>query len=40
MHAPTFNKWASEEEEPESDTPYIDMWRNARVWVDFFHGLH
>ena len=24
----------------EGDTPHIDTWRNARVWVDFFGGLH
>ena len=30
---------ASEEEE-EEDTPHVDAWRNARVWVDFFDGLH
>ena len=26
--------------EEEEDTPHIDTWRNARVWVDFFGGLH
>jgi hypothetical protein len=30
----------TEEEEEEEDTPHIDTWRNARVWVDFFDGLH
>ena len=30
----------AEEEEEEGDTPHIDTWRNARVWVDFFGGLH
>ena len=30
----------AEEEEEEGDTPHIDTWRNARVWVDFFDGLH
>ena len=29
-----------EEEEEEGDTPHIDTWHNARVWVDFFGGLH
>jgi hypothetical protein len=29
-----------EEEEEEEDTPHIDTWRNARVWVVFFGGLH
>jgi hypothetical protein len=29
-----------EEEEEEEGTPHIDTWRNARVWVDFFGGLH
>ena len=29
-----------EEEEEEGDTPHIDTWRIARVWVDFFVGLH
>ena len=28
------------EEEEEEDTPHIGTWRNARVWVDFFGGLH
>ena len=26
--------------EEEGDTPHIDTWRNARVWVDFLGGLH
>ena len=30
----------AEEEEEEEDTPHVDTWRNARVWVDFFGGLH
>jgi hypothetical protein len=30
---------ASEEEEEEEETPHLDMWHNARVWVDFFGGL-
>ena len=25
-------------EEEEEDTPHIDTWHNARVWVDFFDG--
>ena len=29
-----------QEEEEEEDTPNIDTWHNARVWVDFFGGLH
>jgi hypothetical protein len=29
-----------EEEEEEEDTPHVDTWRNARVWVDFSGGLH
>jgi hypothetical protein len=29
-----------EEEEEEEDTPHIDTWYNARVWVDCFGGLH
>ena len=29
-----------EEEEEEGDTPHIDTWLDARVWVDFFGGLH
>jgi hypothetical protein len=28
------------EEEEEEDTPHVDTWRNARVCVDFFGGLH
>ena len=24
----------------EGGTPYIDTWHNARVWIDFFGGLH
>jgi hypothetical protein len=29
-----------EEEEEEGDIPHIDTSRNARMWVDFFDGLH
>ena len=29
-----------EEEEKEGGTPHVDTWCNARVWVDFFGGLH
>jgi hypothetical protein len=29
-----------EEEEEEEDTPDVDKWRNARVWVDFLSGFH
>jgi len=29
-----------EEEEEEEDTPHVDTWRNARVWVDFLGGSH
>ena len=29
-----------EEEEEEGDTPHIDTWCNAKVWVDFFGDLH
>ena len=28
------------EEEEEGGTPHIDTWCNAKVWVDFFGGLH
>jgi hypothetical protein len=28
------------EEEEEGDTPNVDRWRNARVWVDFLSGFH
>jgi hypothetical protein len=28
-----------EEEEEEENTPHVDTWCNARVWVDFFGGL-
>ena len=37
MHAPTFNKWhrKKKEKEKDVDTPRIDTWRNARMWVDF-----
>jgi len=31
---------AEEEEEEEEETPHLDTWHNARVWVDFFGGLH
>jgi hypothetical protein len=27
-------------EEEEEDTPHVDTGRNARLWVDFFGGLH
>jgi hypothetical protein len=30
---------AATKEEEEEDTPHVDTWRNARVWVDFFGGL-
>jgi hypothetical protein len=30
---------ALKEEEEEDDTPHVDTWRNARVWVDFFGDL-
>ena len=26
--------------EEECDVPHIDTWRHARVWVDFFGGVH
>jgi hypothetical protein len=29
-----------EEEEEEEDTPHVDTWRNAKVWVDFLGDLH
>jgi hypothetical protein len=29
-----------EEEEEEEDTPHVDTWHDARVWVDFLSGLH
>jgi hypothetical protein len=38
MHAPNIQQVAEEKEE--EDTPHIDTWRNARVWADFFDGLH
>jgi hypothetical protein len=28
----------AEEEEEEEDTPHVDTWRNARVWIAFFGG--
>jgi hypothetical protein len=28
------------EEEEEEDTPHVDTWCNARVWVDFLDNLH
>ena len=28
------------EEEEEEEAPHVDMWHNARVWVDFLGGLH
>ena len=31
---------ASEEKEEEEDTPRIDTWHNAKVWVNFIDGLH
>jgi hypothetical protein len=37
MHAPTFKQVEEEEEE---DTPHVDTWRNSRVWIGFFGGLH
>ena len=29
-----------EEKKKKGDTPHIGTWRNARVWIDFFDGLH
>jgi hypothetical protein len=29
-----------EEEEEEANTPHVDTWCNARVWVAFLGGLH
>ena len=26
--------------EEEEDTPHVYTWRNTRVWVDFFDGVH
>jgi hypothetical protein len=34
------SKEEEEEEEEEEDTPHIDTRCNARVWVDYFGGLH
>jgi hypothetical protein len=31
---------AEEEKEEEGDTPHVDTWHNARVWIDFFGDLH
>ena len=31
---------AAKEEEEEEDTPHIGTWCNARMWVNFFGGLH
>jgi hypothetical protein len=41
-HAPTFNKWHKKKNKKgkEGDTPHVDIWRNAKVWADFFGGLH
>ena len=43
MHAPTFNKWHKKKIKNKNKkvTLHIfDTWRNTRVWVDFFGGLH
>jgi hypothetical protein len=37
IHAPTIQQVATKEEE---DTRHIGTWRNERVCVDFFDGLH
>ena len=37
---PGLNDTCEEEEEEEGDTPHINTWRIARLWVDFFDGLH
>jgi hypothetical protein len=29
-----------QEQEEQEDTPHVDTWRNVRVWIDFFGGLH
>ena len=39
-YACTNIKKVTEEEEEEEDTPHVNTRRNARVWVDFFDGLH
>ena len=38
VYACTNIQQVAEEEEEEEDTPHINTWRNARVWVDFFDG--
>ena len=36
----TFQQVQEEDEEEEEDTPHINTWFNARVWVDFLGGLN
>jgi hypothetical protein len=38
--AATTTEEEAEEDEEEDGTPHVDTWRNARVWVDSFVGLH
>ena len=40
QHSTSGIRKKKEELKQEGDTPHIDTWRNARVWVDFFDGLH
>ena len=39
-YACTSIQQVKEEEEEEGDTPRVDTWCNARVWVDSFGSLH
>jgi hypothetical protein len=36
-----FHKWhKKKKKKKKKKTLHIDSWRNVRVWVDFFGGLH
>ena len=40
MHQHSTSGIRRERRRKEGDTLHIDTWRNVRVWVDFFGGLH
>ena len=40
INAPTIQQVALEEDEKEEGSAHVDTWCNARVWIDFFGGLH
>jgi hypothetical protein len=39
-YARTNIQQVAKEQEKEDDTPHIDTWRDAMVWIDLLGGLH